>query len=79
MSRKPNQYVLGYNLAVKFFVMLTCPLVGGMFGGGMLDKRLGTAPWLMFILTIIALAFSIYAIYRVSTRELGIGKKKETD
>jgi F0F1-type ATP synthase assembly protein I len=62
-------WISGYNLALKFTIMLSCPILSGLACGIWLDKQLHTTPWLMFVLMIISLAFSIYAVYRVATRE----------
>ena len=68
MGKQIGEAALGYNLVIKFMIMLTCPLLGGLLGGAFLDKQFNTTPWLMFILTLIGLIFSVYAIYRVVTR-----------
>ena len=50
--------------------MVTLPICCSLFAGTWLDKKLGTAPWIMLILMIAGLAFSVYALYRVSMREV---------
>ena len=74
-KRNFDQWVLGYNLAIKFTVMLACPILGGLGCGIWLDKQLQTTPWLMFVLMFASLAFSIYAVYRVASREAKIKPK----
>ena len=70
-----DRVVLGYNLAIKFTAMLACPILGGLGCGIWLDRQLQTTPWLMFILMFASLAFSIYAVYRVASREAKINPK----
>lgn len=53
---------------MKFTIMLTGPILGGLLCGIWLDKQLQTTPWLMFVLMIVSLVFSTYAVYRVATR-----------
>ncbi len=67
-SRRTKEWIIGYNLAIKFTVMISCPIFSGLGCGIWLDKQLQTTPWLMFILMIISFTFSIYAVYRVATR-----------
>ena len=70
-----DRFVLGYNLAIKFTAMLACPILGGLGCGIWLDRQLQTTPWLMFILVMIGLVFSVYAVYRVASREANINPK----
>jgi F0F1-type ATP synthase assembly protein I len=72
-EKKPNEafdrWAFGYNLAMKFTVMLLVPVFAGLACGIWLDRQLQTSPWLMFILTGAGFIFSIYAVYRVATRQ----------
>jgi len=65
---KLERFAVGYNLALKFTIMLACPVLAGLGGGIWLDRQLQTTPWLMLILMVIGFIFSIYAVYRVATR-----------
>ncbi len=44
---------------------MMCPILGGILSGIFIDRKLGTTPWAVFILTIVGMAFSLYAVYRV--------------
>ena len=68
MSNKFRQAAIGYNLALKFGVMLACPVIGALFAGIFLDKQFGSAPWIMLLCMMVGLIFSVYAVYRVTTR-----------
>jgi len=65
---KFERFAVGYNLALKFTIMLAGPILVGLGCGIWLDRQLQTTPWLMLILMVIGFIFSIYAVYRVATR-----------
>jgi F0F1-type ATP synthase assembly protein I len=67
---------LGYGLGIKFVFILACPLMSSFACGIWLDRTLGTTPWLMFVLAVLGLAFSIYAVYRIATQLQEEFKKK---
>jgi F0F1-type ATP synthase assembly protein I len=67
-SKHVRAALIGYNLVLKFGVMITLPIFCSLFAGIFLDKKLGTTPWLMLLLMLIGIAFSTYAIYRVASR-----------
>lgn len=50
-------------------------LVGGPLGGGivgwLLDRWLGTKPWLMLILMFLGFAGGIYNVFRISSKRAG--------
>jgi len=71
--------MVGYNLALKFGTMLIVPIFCSLFAGIALDRRLGTTPWFMFGLMFPALAFSVYAVYRVAARMNESGTDEEVD
>ena len=79
MNRKPHlqRAFAGYNLALKFGIMITLPVFCSLFAGIFLDKTLNTAPWLMLIFMPIGFVFSIYAVYRVSSQINKPRPKKE--
>ncbi|MFQ5577786.1 MAG: AtpZ/AtpI family protein [Anaerolineae bacterium] len=68
MGKNFRQFAIGYNLALKFGIMVSCPVLGSLFAGIFLDKKLGTTPWIMLALMVVGLGFSVYAVYRVATR-----------
>jgi F0F1-type ATP synthase assembly protein I len=59
-------YATGYGLAIKFLFILACPIASAFACGLWLDRQLNTTPWLMLILVLVGLVFSIYAVYRVA-------------
>jgi ATP synthase protein I len=65
-----RRFAAGYNLAMKFSMMLVCSTLGSLFAGIYVDRWLGTKPWLMLLLTFLGIAFGTYAVYRVATRDL---------
>lgn len=44
---------------------MACPILTALVTGLVIDKKLGTTPWAIFILTLVGMAFSTYAVYRV--------------
>jgi F0F1-type ATP synthase assembly protein I len=54
----------GYYLALQISSILLCSVFGTLFGGIWLDRKLGTAPWLVLILMVLGIAFAMYTIYR---------------
>jgi len=48
--------------------MMACPIFTALASGIVIDKKFGTTPWAIFILTLIAMVFSTYAIYHVVMR-----------
>jgi len=48
--------------------MMACPIVTALVAGIAIDKKLGTTPWAIFVLTLLGMAFSTYAVYRVAMR-----------
>ena len=50
-------------------------LIGGPLGGGvigwLLDRWLGTAPWLMLTLLFLGFAGGIFNVFRISSRQAG--------
>lgn len=67
-----RRFVTGYNLALKFSLMLTCSTLGSLFAGIYLDRWLGTKPWLMLVLMFVGIIFGAYAVYRVATRQTNL-------
>lgn len=47
---------------------MACPIFTALAAGIVIDKKFGTTPWAIFILTLIAMVFSTYAIYHVVMR-----------
>ncbi len=68
MSKGFRQFAVGYNLALKFGIMISCPILGALFIGIFVDKKLGTTPWVMLLMMAAGIAFSTYAVYRVAQR-----------
>jgi len=63
----PFQFVgLGFELVV--------PLLVGLFGGQWLDRRLGTAPWLLLAGVILGAAAGILNMYRRIVPPGGTGR-----
>jgi len=80
LAKEFRAFAVGYGLAVKFGLMLSLPIFASLCVGILLDKKLGTAPWLTLILMFVGLTFSIYAVYRVAVREHKFYQdKKEKD
>ena len=53
----------GYSLALQISGILLCSVLGALFGGIWVDRKLGTAPCLMLVLMVVGIAFAMYAIY----------------
>jgi F0F1-type ATP synthase assembly protein I len=63
----PFQFVgLGFELVV--------PLLVGLFGGQWLDRRFGTAPWLLFTGVLVGSAAGILNLYRRVVSPGGTGR-----
>jgi F0F1-type ATP synthase assembly protein I len=54
----------GYYLFVQISSILLCSVFGSLGAGIWLDRRLGTTPWLLFVLMIAGLVVAMYTIYR---------------
>ena len=67
-GKQLREAAIGYNLVIKFGVMLMLPIFCSLFSGIFLDKKLGTTPWLTLILMLGGMVFSIYAVYKVASR-----------
>ena len=68
--KKPfREFATGYNLALKFGVMTTLPIICALISGILLDKQVGTTPWFTLIFVFAGLIFSVYAMYRVAMRD----------
>jgi F0F1-type ATP synthase assembly protein I len=48
--------------------LIICSVLGPVFLGMWLDRRLGTAPCLMVVFVIIGFAVAMIAAYRIATR-----------
>ena len=68
MGKSFRQFATGYNLALKFGIMVSCPILGALFLGIFADKKLGTTPWVMLVMMAAGIAFSTYAVYLVARR-----------
>jgi F0F1-type ATP synthase assembly protein I len=78
LGKDIGRAIVGYDLAFKFAMMLVCPIFGSFFAGIFIDRKLGTTPWLMFLLVTVGMAFSIYAVYRVAARMQTQHRDEET-
>jgi len=58
----------GYYLFAQISSIWLCSVFGGLAAGIWLDKRLGTAPWLLLILLVLGVALAMYTIYRTVTQ-----------
>ena len=63
-----RQAVIGYNIALKFGIMISLSVLCSLFAGIFIDKQLGTTPWFMLALMLAGIVFSTYAVYRVASR-----------
>jgi F0F1-type ATP synthase assembly protein I len=80
LAKEFRSFAVGYGLAVKFGLMLSLPIFASLCVGILLDKKLGTAPWLTLILMLFGLIFATYAVYSVAMREHKVHQnKKEKD
>jgi F0F1-type ATP synthase assembly protein I len=59
----------GYYLFVQISGILLCSVFGSLGLGIWLDRKLGTAPWLLLLLMILGIAFAMYTIYRAVKEE----------
>jgi len=61
--------------------MVLSQLIGGPLGGGilgwLLDRWLGTAPWLMLILLFLGFAGGMFNVVRISTRQTGSSRSEQ--
>jgi F0F1-type ATP synthase assembly protein I len=62
-------WTVGTQLALKFMVMLLCPIFSGVVCGLWLDLKWQTAPCLLMLFMLLGFTFSVYAVYRVATRD----------
>lgn len=62
------------NFAISFGLITTVGLLAGYYGGSWLDRKFGTAPFLMLIGVLLGIASSFYALFQ----ELRIFKALES-
>lgn len=64
-ARKPGS---GDNLAARVLSELVGGLVGGGVIGWLLDRWLGTSPWLLLVMIFLGIIVAFRNIYRISQR-----------
>ena len=54
-------------------------IVGAVFGGIWLDKKLGTSPWMVVVLVFLGAALGFYSLYRnlMNSQRLGDRRQQE--
>lgn len=62
-----------WSLAWELGYMIAIPIVVLALGGRFLDKKLGTAPWLLLLGVLVSISVSSYLIYK---KTIGIMLKK---
>ena len=69
----------GIALATRICVELVAAIVVGVGIGWLLDRWLGTTPWLMLLLFVLGFAAGVMNVYRVvSGQGQGVGYRRET-
>ena len=63
MNKLPGPFK-GYYLFLQISGIWLCSIFGGLAAGLWLDKKLGTAPWLLIILAILGFLFALYSVIR---------------
>jgi F0F1-type ATP synthase assembly protein I len=63
MKKLPGPF-RGYYLFLQISSIWLCSIFGGLAAGLWLDKKLGTAPWLLIILAILGFLFALYSVIR---------------
>lgn len=58
------------------FLILT-PIIAGVYIGNYLDEKLGTAPWLMLLLTIVGVGVGFVSLFKFATSAIENPEKKE--
>jgi F0F1-type ATP synthase assembly protein I len=63
-----RRFVVDAALAFQITGLIACSVLGSLFLGIWLDRRLGSAPWIMLALMVIGLAAATLGAYRLVKR-----------
>jgi F0F1-type ATP synthase assembly protein I len=55
----------------------TATVLGGVFAGIWLDKKLGTSPWLTIVLVFLGAAIGFYSLYRNLMKGQRLGDRRQ--
>jgi F0F1-type ATP synthase assembly protein I len=55
-------------LAFQIAGLIACSVLGSLFLGIWLDRRLGSAPWIMLVMMVIGFAAAVIGAYRLARR-----------
>ena len=67
-SDEEQQAANAYALAVSAGTQLVVSVCLGLFAGQWLDKKLGTAPWLLLVGTMAGISLGLYQLIRASAK-----------
>ncbi len=70
-SNNPDKSFFALNLAWRLGYMIAVPLVVFALVGRVLDKKLGTAPWLLLAGILVSVSISAFAVYKEALKVIG--------
>lgn len=68
-DRKPIWWMQPMQIFLRLSGWIAIPLIASLFFGKWLDKKFGTAPWIMLALTGLAFAISMFGIIKNTIEE----------
>jgi len=72
-----NENLSLWSLAWELGYMIAIPIVILAVGGAMLDKKMGTSPWMLLGGVVLAITITSFTVYYKVAKILGsLGKKK---
>ena len=57
-----------FGLFVHISLTMTICVVGCLLIGKVLDDKLGTSPWLLFVFIILGVSSAIYSLYKIASK-----------
>jgi F0F1-type ATP synthase assembly protein I len=63
-----RRFAVTMGLAFQIGGFIVCSVLGSLFLGMWLDRRLGSAPCLMMVLMVIGLTLAVIGAYRLATK-----------
>ncbi len=68
MPENQQKWIRGAGQASSIGLVLVVAIVIGYVIGSWLDKKLGTAPWLMFIFTLLGIIAGFIQVFRIASQ-----------
>ena len=68
MAENNHKWIRGIGFASSIGFLLVAATVIGWLFGSWLDRKLGTAPWLMLTFTLLGVASGFYETFRIIIR-----------